>query len=57
LIANWKENYHDLDTIFRDEAWAKIASAVEAVAIGDKTVKQCKKMIENLKNGTKKRKD
>ena len=48
LVAAWKENFHLLDTVRRDEGWAKILSSVESV--GEKNLKQCKKKIDNLKD-------
>lgn len=55
LVAHWKENFHVLETLWRDEAWAKIVSAVETV--GNKTIKQCKSKIDKLKEKYKEAKD
>ena len=51
LVAAWQENYHLLDSLRRDEGWAKILSCVETV--GAKTLKQIKKKIDNLKEAYK----
>ena len=55
LIQTWSENFNQLQTIEKDEAWARILSAVSKVGV--KTLKQCKDKLRNMKELYKDAKD
>lgn len=47
LVNTWKENFELFKTVNKNEAWDKVLSAVASV--GNKTLKQCKDKIRNLR--------
>jgi len=55
LVIAWKENVLHLETTDKNLAWTKIASSV--CSVGNKTLKQCKDKIRNLKDLYKAAKD
>lgn len=55
LVNTWRENFAQFETIFKNEAWNKVLSAVSMV--GKKTLQQCKDKIKNLKELYKEAKD
>ena len=55
LVRTWAENFEQLETVSKNEAWVKILSAV--LKVGDKTLKQCKDKIRNLRDQYKEAKD
>ena len=55
LVHAWKDNYKELESVHNSVAWAKILSAV--LTVGEKSLKQCKDKIKNLKERYKEAKD
>lgn len=55
LVNSWKDQFEELETVRKTEAWAKILSAV--CTVGQKTLKQCKDKIKNLRELYKEAKD
>jgi len=54
LVTEWRENFLDLQSLSKEEAFKRIVSAVNVV--GKKTAHQCKNKIKNLKELYKKAK-
>ena len=46
-VTHWKENFDELESTTRNEAWTKIASSVSIFGT-NKTLKYCKGKIRNL---------
>jgi len=54
-VLNWKTNFLSLQTMNKNEAYTKILSAVNGV--GKKTLPQCKRKLNNLREAYKKVRD
>ena len=48
LVNHWKENFDELESTTKNEAWVKIAPA--ASILGSNKTPNCKYKIRNLRN-------